>query len=232
MTKFLHITKTAGTALKNTLKDHPNGDFMVFRRHDKILKHLTGDVGFVVRDPWKRFASGFWERKTLDLIRQVRLDTRLLPLKYATGGMGIDYSPYEIELFDHANTPDDLITYFQENKQVIPIFDSYKMDTPDNNIGQLCASYVYWLGTLNEYKKQEYKIKIAVDIESLSTVMKNEFNVQMNEDPYIARTRAQFNISQSYEVSEKNLEWFKEWRCEDYKLVEYIKTRPYYRSSK
>lgn len=231
MVRFLHVTKTAGTALKNSLKDSPGANCSIFTKHSKVLKDHS-DVGFIVRDPWQRFASGFWERRTLDLIREVRQNRSKLPQRYATGGMGINYTPFEEKLFKHASTPNELITHLKQNNNDRLKFNDFKMDTAQNNFGQLCASYTFWLGTLQEYKNNEHRVKIAIDIDSLSSVMKIDFGVLMNHNPYIARTRAQFDISQSYEISEENLEWFKKWRNEDYKLLEYIKTRPYYRSIK
>lgn len=226
---FLHITKTAGTAIKNSLKDCPHAKVGIARRHDRTL-HNSHNVGIIIRDPWQRFSSGFWERRTLKEIRAVRKNEKLLPKRYHTGGMGINYTPFEIDLFDHANTPDELISYFRVKNSLPRMFNEFEMDSRNNNFGQLCASYTYWLGNLDEYKKLENKVEIAVDINFLSEVMQQEFGLTMNEDPYVARKRSQFTLPQSYDVSEDNLVWFKNWRAEDYKLVEYIKTRPYYRS--
>jgi len=226
---FLHITKTAGTAIKNSLKDCPRANVSIARRHDKTLEN-SKNVGIIIRDPWQRFCSGFWERKTLKELRAVRKNDDLLPKRYRTGGMGVNYTPFELDLFDNAKTPDELISYFRVKNALPRKFNEFEMDTHNNNFGQLCASYTYWLGNLNEYKELEDKVEIAVDINFLTEIMQQEFGLTMNQNPYVARKRSQFNLPQSYDISYDNLVWFQNWRAEDYKLVEYIKTRPYYRS--
>lgn len=230
MIKLLHISKTAGTALKNALKDAKNKPFSISNTHSITLLSLDNNVGFILRDPWQRFASGFWERKTLKMIREVRRDRSKLPFKYKTGGMGVDYTQFEKDIFNVAFTPNDLITLLKNNPEVAKEFNHYEMDTPQNNLGQVCASYTYWLGDLDTYKENEHKVSIVIDQKSLTAVMKNEYNITMHTDPYIARTREQFDIEQSYDITPENLAWFKQWRSEDYALIEYITQQPYYRT--
>ena len=58
--------------------------------------------------------------------------------------------------------------------------------------------------------------------------MSNHHEVTMVSNPFGARSRKQFNIEQPYTATESNLNWFKEWRKDDYLLVDYIKTKEYY----
>lgn len=64
---FLHIGKTGGTAIKEALKrTSPGEPFVVFMHPHRVrLRDIPRGEGvfFVVRDPAKRFVSGFYSRK-------------------------------------------------------------------------------------------------------------------------------------------------------------------------
>lgn len=65
---FLHIGKTAGTAIRNAFDGrhhfHAENSLFVIHHHGTRLEHIPeGDgVFFVVRDPLSRFVSGFYSR--------------------------------------------------------------------------------------------------------------------------------------------------------------------------
>jgi len=55
------------------------------------------------------------------------------------------------------------------------------------------------------------------------------FNVDMPDDPFLMRSRSQFDIEQSYNFSTDNINWFvNSFRKKDYELIDYIKQQPYY----
>ena len=64
---FLHIRKTGGTAIKHALKNHLKCDnsIIILHPHRIQLSNIPeGDkVFFFLRDPLKRFVSGFYSRK-------------------------------------------------------------------------------------------------------------------------------------------------------------------------
>jgi len=64
---LIHINKTGGTAIKNTLRQQLNtGNFLIrLHSHNVTLKDIPkGDyVFFVIRDPISKFISGFYSRK-------------------------------------------------------------------------------------------------------------------------------------------------------------------------
>ena len=58
MIKLLHIPKTAGTALRNTLKS--DSDLSIETSHTvTLLNTKAPEVGFVLRDPVDRFLAAF-----------------------------------------------------------------------------------------------------------------------------------------------------------------------------
>jgi hypothetical protein len=92
---FLHIGKTGGTAVKHALDGiHGSGGFLLeMHEHDVTLTHVP--VGekfmFFVRDPIKRFVSGFYSRR-----RQGRP-------RYS-----VPWTPAEQEAFTSFDTPNQL----------------------------------------------------------------------------------------------------------------------------
>ena len=52
--------------------------------------------------------------------------------------------------------------------------------------------------------------------------MQEHFNMEMPKDPFLARTRKQFDIKQSYDCTPENMTFFKQMRSEDYALIKYI----------
>ena len=65
MINLIHIPKTGGTAIRHSLRGsgcknikYPNTHaFSLFSKNNQ-------NIGFIVRDPWERFCSGFWDFKT------------------------------------------------------------------------------------------------------------------------------------------------------------------------
>lgn len=217
--QFLHIPKTGGTALKNAKKLSPdtNTAFNVCLSHSQTLSMDKDHIGIIVRDPWKRFCSGFWERKTNKQRQQFNNNAdpqfreNVKPSYAVVAGI-------EKDILDRCATPNDLITYIRQNTDVV---DTFRISNT-HPLGVVLAPITSWLGTLSEYKKNEHKVALSCSTGELSNTMKRLFNVNMPDDPFLARSRKQFNIAQSYDCSSENMKFFKEMRKEDYKLIEYI----------
>lgn len=226
---YLHIPKTAGTALKVLIKQG-HRFFDVASTHQIILKDRH-NVIFSVRDPWERFCSGFWEVKTLKLRHQrnMQLDN----------GVTNDFEQLESRypswyksILSECNTPNDFCSLLQSDANLhkkLYNFDKqvrYHIHTP---LGIVTQSITWWLGKIDEYKGLEDRVVRAINLKSLRRFMHNYFNITMPDDPFLIRSRKQFDTEQSYESSANNLDWFiNHFRADDYNLIEYIKQRPYY----
>lgn len=91
---FLHIGKTGGTAIKESLEGAVTADYrVVLHPHNVVLRDIPrGEkVFFFVRDPLARFVSGFYSRQRRG---RPRYD--------------IPWQPEEEEAFSTFSTPDDL----------------------------------------------------------------------------------------------------------------------------
>lgn len=228
---YLHIPKTAGTALKVLIKQG-NRFFNVAGSHQKTLKDRYS-VLVGVRDPWERFCSGFWEIKTLPLRHQLTLLADNTQYKMGTyEKLTQSYPKWYTAILSECETPDDFCALLKSNVQLhrklygFNTQQTYRTHTP---LGIATQSINWWLGTVDEYKTLENRVVRAINIKSLQKFMGNYFNIEMPTDPFLARTREQFSIEQSYESSDNNLDWFvNQFRVDEYELIEYIKQRPYY----
>ena len=73
------------------------------------------------------------------------------------------------------------------------------------------------------------KIKLVFALKDLNKAMNFFFKLELPQDPFRKRSRALFNMQQSYDISPENKQWFEnEYRKDDYKLIEYIKKQKYY----
>ncbi len=218
---YLHIPKTAGTAIKNLKIDYPKLPLHPARGHSYNINNFP-KVAFGVRDPWERFCSGYWERVTQP---ERKLLNSKAPVEYRRSGYR-DLASWEISLFDSCPTPNDLITVFKKYDTLYENIILSKSPLTD-----LMKPYTFWIGDLEYYKTVEHKVVYAFNVSNLTNIFETLFNVALPKDPFLKRSRDQFDIEQSYFISDENLEWFKEkFRKDDYVLLDYIKTRPYYRT--
>jgi hypothetical protein len=225
---YLHIPKTAGTALKVLAKEGKR-PFKTAHSHDIRIQDRDRVI-FGVRNPWERFCSGFWEAKTLPL--RYELSQKKEHTKYRMGSYDkLTQLPEWYEKTVECATPDEFCSLLKTNADlVIQLYDftksSYKSHT---TLGIATQSLTWWLGNLSEYKTNENKVAYAIDVKSIGKFISNYYGFQMPKDPFQSRSRAQFEIEQSYKCSNENLDWFSNhFRKEDYELIEYIKTQPYY----
>tara|TARA_B100000683_G_C12418126_1_gene526676 strand:+ start:287 stop:973 length:687 start_codon:yes stop_codon:yes gene_type:complete len=225
MSIYLHIPKTAGTALRNAFL-LPNNQgkvlpFHVASTHNVTVYNSEVQVFFSIRDPLERFCSGYWERFTNP---RRRLLNNNAPLRYQGEGYN-NISSIERDLFKTYKTPNELLTAIREDT-----YDQKGMSLQNTELNLLLAPLKYWTGDLNKYKLFEKKVGAVFDQTNLSKIMKEVFNIEMPNDPFLKRSRDQFpELNQTYEVSNDNKDWFiKTFRKADYRIIEYIRSRPYY----
>ena len=221
MTTILHIPKTAGTNIKNSLVDNRNAKIHMANSHSVTLKSVAGDCVFFIRDPLERFCSGYWERKTNKLRRELNSKAEI---RYRRSGYR-DYTPYELAVFSQTSTPDEYITKLRTDPEWL----KENLNFAFMGIYVTTASLVNWLGTLAEYKTLEHKVSHVAMVSDVAPFLREKFHLDLHTDPFLARSRKQFSIPQSYEVSEENSGWFKDhFKAEDYMLIDYIKQQPYF----
>jgi hypothetical protein len=222
---YLHIPKTGGTALKYTVDDHnsankPNPKILMPKAgHNQHLSRMGSNVCFAIRHPWERFCSGFWERATMEKRRE------LSKTKYKdVPGFGYkDYTPLEKEIFEKCKTPDQYLTYIKDGGKTAGV-------TP--GLFELTASMTNWTGNMETFKQNQGRIAMVFHINQLDSVMKTVYNLELPKDPFRKRSRALFDQTQSYSISPANRIWFeREFRKDDYELIAYIKTQPFFYST-
>lgn len=218
---YIHLPKTGGTAMKYALREQENSNPNIKINipkagHNQHLSRMTDNVCFIIRHPWDRFCSGFWERATMEE-RRKKSQTEY---KHVPGFGYKDYSPIEKTILSKCKTPDEFLTYIREGGETQGV-------TP--GLFELTASLTHWLGDIETFKRNEDKIKMVYHINDMDNVMNDVYGITMPTDPFKKRSRALFNKTQSYRISVKNKAWFeKEYRPMDYELIAYIKTRPYW----
>lgn len=220
--QFLHVPKTGGTALRNALKliqGKPlTVPYAISNSHEFSLSSYHDNVGVIIRDPWKRFCSGFWERKTND--QRQALNSKADPtFREHIKATYKTLTKLESKILGQCETPNDLVTYLRSNPDVIQTFAKRNNNYP---LGVVLAPITDWLGTVDQYKAQEHKVGIACSTGELTATMQEHFNMEMPKDPFLARTRKQFDIKQSYDCTPENMIFFKQMRSEDYALMKYI----------
>ena len=208
---FIHIPKTGGTAIKYALEDYsrPNITFPD-RGHSLKLSGVTNNACFVIRQPWLRFCSAYWERATMEERRRISENKDVKTFGYA------NLSADEKRLLEKYTTPDELVTFLREGGRLTGI------------LGELTAPQTVWLGELPQYKKHEHKVKLVFALKDLDKTMKNIFGMFLTRDPFKQRSRKLFDKQQSYDISPVNKDWFEQHRKHEYELLDYIRTREYF----
>lgn len=219
---YLHIPKTGGTALKYVIDEHNRVDkpqpriHMPSAGHNQKLSRMS-NACFIIRHPWERFCSGFWERVTMPQ-RQELSRTKYSDVK----GFGYKaYNGLEEEILRKCKTPDEFLTYIREGGE-----------TQDNTPGlfELTGSMCFWLGNIDQFKENEHRVISAFHINNMNKAMKSIYDIEMPTDPFKKRSRDLFDMKQTYNISGANRVWFeREYRRQDYELIAYIKTRPFFK---
>lgn len=220
---FLHICKTGGTALKYlSQRDQGRLDFAISRHHRTTLMN-SGDVRVVfgVRDPWQRFCSGYWERATMHQRRDY-YNQHMRAKNVASFGYS-ELKPPELKILDQFTTPDALITHWRTNNIQ---WGHRDLSVP---FWEVICPITRWIGDLETFQANENRVHVVYEVGDMSAVFQRLYGVAMPEDPFRKRSRGLFDIEQSYETSQENLDWFRTvFRPEDYRVIDYVRSRPYY----
>lgn len=222
---MLHITKTGGTALKWLEHQKIELPFELAPMHHFTLAKMKAQgrrTAFIIRDPLERFCSGFWEAKT-----QPEREKIAISKKDQSRGFWLGYGRWneiERELLPECQTPNDLLKHWR-----------IKGDHKNIRTGVLywtTVSLRYWLGRLAQYRCKEDCVDLVIESRDLTQVMLDDYGIEMPLDPFYRRDRNLFDIPRDDTISEENQIWFQEtFRFEDYQLIDYIRSRPYYRGS-
>lgn len=210
---FIHIPKTGGTAIKYAIADHSRPEEINFpsRGHNLTLHNVNENACFIIREPWKRFCSGYWERATMELRKEESERNDFANFGYAS------LIPQEEELLNRYTTPNDLLSYMRSGNPLPGI------------LGELTASITKWTGNINQLVNMQDKIKLVFALKDLNKAMNHFFQLELPQDPFRQRSRSLFPITQSYDISPENKEWFEnEFRKDDYDIIEHIKKQKYY----
>lgn len=216
---YLHIPKTAGTAIKNFVVDNPGFPLQPAHSHDVTLFNTQQATAFSIRDPLEKFCSGYWERFTNPYRRKLN---DIANPKYRRSGYQ-DLSEWEQLFFNTYKTPNAVITALRTED----IWEQIQQH--GGAITELFGSYTRWLGDLETYKQHEHKVCIVYNLKKLDDIFLRLYGVELPKQPFLRRSRQQFQIPQSYDVDETNTEWFKsQFRKADYELLDHIKQQEYY----
>ncbi len=213
MIRYLHIPKTAGTAMKSSIRSLAEPPFTMEAKHTVTLWNVkSGQVGFVLRDPMDRFCSAFWECFTKNIQKPPRA-----------------YEEYESKIFAQIKTPDELVSELQVNNNLFKYFTDVNRIPSDGGLFKTAGSYQYWIGRLQGYKNLENRVAQVINTNSVTSALKNLYELDITTDPKLARTHKRYGGDRSYYIGPDNQKWFQEvFRPVDYELMEYIKTRDYY----
>lgn len=216
---YLHIPKTAGTAIKNLVVDNPGFLLKPAPKHDITLLNTQKATAFSVRDPLEKFCSGYWERFTNPYRKELNDKANF---KYRRAGY-TDLSEWEQQFFNTYKTPNAVITALRTKN----IWQEIQQQRGDITV--LLDSYTRWLGDLETYKQHEHRVSIVYNLKKLDDIFLRLYDVELPKQPFLRRSRQQFEIPQSYDVDETNTEWFKsQFRKADYELLDYITQQDYY----
>ena len=217
---YLHIPKTAGTLFKNCQKLNIDLPFSIIENHEAATIERNHNVCFALRDPWTRFASGYWERVTNK--QRENLNNDEANKKFRRRGY-LNLSRFEKKIFTLYPTPNDLVTGFRTDALL------YHKLQDERDLNVLFRSLTFWLGDFEKYVNHySRKVVCVYDLEHLTEIFKTKYNIELPTDPFLARSRKQFELEQSYDISPDNLEWFMQWREQDYQLIEYIRKQDYF----
>lgn len=201
----LHVRKTAGTALRSTLKHHrrPPGRFLILHQHRTRLCDLPpGDrVILFLRDPVTRFVSGFLDRQ-----REGR------PRYNAPWGRD------ERRAFERFSSPDQLATALDSDDEPIRVAARDAI----RGIRHLRYPYSYWLGAPDAFAARRaslffigFQERFEQDFERLCKLLSVDPGTP-SADPFLAHRNSE---SSQTRLSEEGEAAVRRWFKEDYALL-------------
>lgn len=151
--KFLHIGKTGGSFIKYIInKVDTNGKLELRYHHNSILDGNTGPCIFFVRDPVKRFISGFISR-----------------LRKGQPRIYSEWSRDEQIAFTNFKTPDELATSLSSSDKYIYNKAIHAM----NSISHVKMGLSHYLIDIDNIKKHKDKIIYVGKTETMNNDLEN-----------------------------------------------------------
>lgn len=204
---FLHIGKTAGTAIKDALGNQrmyeTKSHLVILEQHPFRFSHVPDDhkTYFVVRDPISRFVSGFYSR-------------------YREGQPRLynPWKPAEKEAFERFPKPNLLAEALSNDDQE----EKAAAEKGMNSIGHVSTSYWNWFHN-EQYLIENLKmIAIVLKQEELTQdfdYLKEKFNIKnasLTKDPVKAHKNSN---TFDKKLSDKAIQNLKKWYEDDYRFL-------------
>lgn len=212
---FIHIGKTGGTAVKYALKEYYRYGKFVIIPHSHSFKLSNAPIGemvmFFLRDPVKRFTSGFYSRQRQGLPRI--------------------YSPWTDEeklAFEYFSDPDQLATSLVSEDQHVREKAYFAM----KSIRHVNSHYWDWFGSEDYFLSRSADIffigfqeSLESDFDKLKLKLGLPETVKLPDDPVIMHKNPVTNAVLSTEA----IQIMKEWYRIDYEFIgfcrEFIKNQ-------
>jgi hypothetical protein len=212
---FIHIGKTAGTAIKVAVASksrlsgsmlRSNGRLFIMHGHNFTLAEVSKgeQIFFVVRDPIKRFESGFYSRKRM--------------------GKPRNYNPWteaEKASFTQFETTDELAQALNHEDSNVKA----KAEAAMRSIGHVNSSYWNWFISKEILDKNLDKILVVLCQENLDAdyeLFRKEFKVDSGDLPKDEVSSHRNPSGGSSRLSSKSIENLMKWYARDYEFLEVL----------
>jgi len=205
---FLHVGKTGGAAIKNTLNNYITSQYCFFGHHHIIkLKHISNKdkVIFSVRDPIERFISAFYFAKDRSKF------------------IGKFFSPKACYYLDHFDTADDLaIALYSKLYKERIIAQQTMLLVP-----HLKENYWYWFKNKDYLQKRLTSILYVFSCKNLNNDFL-KFRDFINADstlelPQKKDIKANVNFNKHNKtISNEGIENLKKWLTKDFEFLQYL----------
>jgi hypothetical protein len=197
---FLHIGKTGGSAIKNSIgeiKLTPT-HLHIFHPHDIILSDIPkkDKIAFFLRNPITRFTSGFYSRK-----RQ---------------GKPLYDTPWHEEeriAFSNFDTPNQLAEAISSSDKHVREKGIYAM----NNIHHVKTTYNDWFGDIKHFKSRQHDIFFIGFLENFEKDFKSYckkiglFDVSLEKSEVKSHKAPPSEIRELSPIAIENLkDWYKD----------------------
>lgn len=204
-TYFLHIGKTGGTAIKETLASAAAEHDLVFFNHQKSLRDVPegGKIIFVLRDPLSRFVSAFNSR-----------------LRKGQPRYNVAWTGAEGNAFRRFKTPNELAVALS-SRDIKRQQAAEKAMTKIRHVGN---RFSQWLISEAYLKKRQedvlfigFQETLDHDFGIMKQILDLPAELHLPHDPILAHTAPSTLDKRLDEVASANL---RKWYAEDYKLLE------------